>query len=281
MFKIFFNNKTIESVPIDIDHDAYHLPDLTYNPFVIKAKLDSALFEACEIEGLSCNKTISMVKQEVTSALLEKLTEDNSSENTTVFDSLYVTICKSIANSYWKLFLNSPEACKEFIGYKYIAENHQICDNDFFQFRTLGQGGFGAVCGVENCFTSKMLAQKAMNKARIKSKDAEDLVLVERETLAKIDSPFVLSLKYAFQTKDDVYLLMDVMTGGDLSFHLETEAKHCFDEERTKFYAAQVLLGIEHLHSLNLIYRDLKPGNILLSQDGNAVITGIIQKYLL
>ena len=65
----------------------------------------------------------------------------------------------------------------------------------------------------------------------------------------------------------------DIMTGGDLAFHLSNERR--FNVTRTRFYAAQVLLGLEHLHGLGIVYRDLKPQNILLGEDGNCAITDL------
>ena len=71
--------------------------------------------------------------------------------------------------------------------------------------------------------------------------------------LARVNSPFVTNLKYAFSTKDDLYLAIDLMTGGDLSFQLSKS--QYFNEETARFIAAQVLLGLEHLHSKGIIYR--------------------------
>jgi serine/threonine protein kinase len=96
---------------------------------------------------------------------------------------------------------------------------------------------------------------KVLNKKRVKMNKAEDLCWSERKILGRINSRFVLTLKYAFQTKEDLFLIMDVMTGGDMAFHLVNETR--FDVERCKFYAAQVILGLEHLHRL------VKPGFLL------------------
>ena len=102
------------------------------------------------------------------------------------------------------------------------------------------------VNGCKRKDTGKLYAMKMMNKKRVKVNKAEDLCWNERRVLAKINSRFVLTLKYAFQSKEELFLIMDVMTGGDLAFHLINECR--FDIERVRFYAAQVLLGLEHLH---------------------------------
>lgn len=120
----------------------------------------------------------------------------------------------------------------------------------------LGRGGFGVVNGCKKNNTGHLYAMKVMNKRRIKSKNAQDLCWNERIVLGKVDSPFVISLKYAFATEEDVYLILDLATGGDLAFHLAKEVR--FTEDRARFYAAQLLLGLEHLHSLDIVYRDMK-----------------------
>ena len=100
--------------------------------------------------------------------------------------------------------------------------------------------------------TGKIYAMKTMNKHRVKKEEAEDLCLSERAILGIIDSPFVLSVKYAFQNNDELSLVLDIMTGGDMGFHLDNERR--FSEERTKFYAAQILLGIFKLLKITFIY---------------------------
>jgi len=95
--------------------------------------------------------------------------------------------------------------------------------------------------------------------------------LAEKEVMSKINHPFIVSLKYSFQTEDRLYLVMDYMSGGELFFHLQKEEK--FPEARAKFYAAEICLALEHIHSLNIIYRDLKPENILLDHYGHVCMT--------
>lgn len=88
-------------------------------------------------------------------------------------------------------------------------------------------------------------------------------------------SDFVLNLRYALQQPKKVYLIFDLCSGGDLKFHLN-QMKHCrFPPLRARFYAAQILLGLEHIHSLNVVYRDLKPNNILLDEAGNCKISDL------
>lgn len=114
---------------------------------------------------------------------------------------------------------------------------------------------------------------KVMNKKRIKAKKSEQLSINERKCLAAVDSPFVVNLKYSFQTKEDLYLILDLMTGGDLSFHLSQKGR--FPKEECLYYAARIMLGLQALHDKNYVYRDLKPENLLLAEDGRVRISDL------
>jgi serine/threonine protein kinase len=79
-----------------------------------------------------------------------------------------------------------------------------------------------------------------------------------------MNSSFVLNLKYSFHNLDYAYLIFDMCNGGDLKYHLRTTINHCFDPIRTQFYGAEILLGLEHIHSFNIVYRDLKVMKLFL-----------------
>jgi len=93
----------------------------------------------------------------------------------------------------------------------------------------------------------------------------------ERQILELMDFPFIIKLKYAFQNEHKLYLIMDYCPGGELFFHIQRVER--FNEEAVKFYAAQITLAINHLHENNIIYRDLKPENVLIDKDGYIKIT--------
>jgi serine/threonine protein kinase len=86
-------------------------------------------------------------------------------------------------------------------------------------------------------------------------------------------SEFVTNLKYALQDEETLYLVMDLMLGGDLKFHLINAGR--FTEKRSRFYAAQVLLGLEHVHKLSIIYRDMKLENVLLDSQGHCRLSDL------
>ena len=94
---------------------------------------------------------------------------------------------------------------------------------------------------------------KVMNKRRVKAHQSEKLCWNERRILSLVDSPFVVCLKYAFTSKEDLFLILDLMRGGDLAFHLDKRGRFSMDEAR--YFAARTLLGLQHLHKNGIVYR--------------------------
>jgi serine/threonine protein kinase len=95
--------------------------------------------------------------------------------------------------------------------------------------------------------------------------------LTERNVLSIIDNPFIVKLYYSFQTSDKLFLILDYCPGGDLSEVLTKEGK--FTEEKAKIYLCEIILAIEDLHKRDIIFRDLKPDNVVLDFDGHALLT--------
>lgn len=121
-----------------------------------------------------------------------------------------------------------------------------------------------------------MYACKKLEKKRIKKRKGEPMVLTEKQILQRVNSRFVVSLAYAYETKDALCLVLTLLNGGDLKFHIYNMSNEPgFDVDRARFYAAEVTAGIEHLHSLGTVYRDLKPENILLDDHGHVRISDL------
>jgi serum/glucocorticoid-regulated kinase 2 len=93
----------------------------------------------------------------------------------------------------------------------------------------------------------------------------------ERAILEAVNHPFIVTLRYAFQTRDKLYIVTDFAPGGELFFWLKRD--RVFSQARARLYAAELVLALEHLHSLDVVYRDLKPENILLDADGHIKLT--------
>jgi serum/glucocorticoid-regulated kinase 2 len=142
---------------------------------------------------------------------------------------------------------------------------------DFELIKVLGRGAFGKVMLVEKKDTKLVYALKSMRKEDIIEKDQIEHTKTERYVLERSDSPFLVALEYAFQNPEKIFFVMRFMKGGELFQHLR-QAKR-FDENRAKFYAAEITLAIEHLHKMDVIYRDLKPENILMDEDGHVCLT--------
>ena len=96
-------------------------------------------------------------------------------------------------------------------------------------------------------------------------------IKTERILLEKLNHPFIMKLEYAFQSKKSLYLITPFMPGGELNYHIYKE--NFFDENKAKFYAAEIILGVNYIHENNCIYRDLKPENVLIGQDGHIKLT--------
>eukprot|EP01083_Nonionella_stella_P054503 143872_1 len=142
---------------------------------------------------------------------------------------------------------------------------------DFEMLKLVGKGSFGQVWQVQYKQTRQIYALKVLKKKDLVARKQVTHTNTERRILANIDHPFLVSLRFAFQTKSKLYMVMDFFNGGELFWHLQNESK--FTEKRARFYSAEICLAIECLHSHDITYRDLKPENILLDHDGHIKIT--------
>jgi len=136
--------------------------------------------------------------------------------------------------------------------------------------RVLGKGSFGKVVLVQKrqgTDRGSLFAMKILRKAHLVKRRQIERTRTERKVLSVVDHPFIMKLHYAFQTEDKLYLVLDYCPGGELFFHLSRFRR--FPERVARFYAAELLLAIGHLHKRGIIYRDLKPENVLLDADGH------------
>ncbi|XP_013163267.1 PREDICTED: G protein-coupled receptor kinase 2-like, partial [Papilio xuthus] len=163
-----------------------------------------------------------------------------------------------------------------YLQWKWL-EAQPVTQHTFRMYRVLGKGGFGEVCACQVRATGKMYACKKLEKKRIKKRKGEAMVLIEKQILQRINSRFVVNLAYAYETKDALCLVLTIMNGGDLKFHIYNMcgADTGLGLERARFYAAQVACGLEHLHKMGIVYRDCKPENILLDDAGHVRISDL------
>ncbi|KAH8346058.1 hypothetical protein KR067_000418, partial [Drosophila pandora] len=137
-----------------------------------------------------------------------------------------------------------------------------------FEFlKVLGKGTFGKVILCREKATAKLYAIKILKKEVIIQKDEVAHTLTESRVLKSTNHPFLISLKYSFQTNDRLCFVMQYVNGGELFWHLSHE--RIFTEDRTRFYGAEIISALGYLHSQGIIYRDLKLENLLLDKDGH------------
>ncbi|CEN60066.1 Putative Serine/threonine-protein kinase sck1 [Aspergillus calidoustus] len=153
------------------------------------------------------------------------------------------------------------------------TDKKQVGPNDFQILKLIGKGTFGQVYQVKKKDTRRIYAMKVLSKKVIIQKKEVAHTLGERNILvrtAMAASPFIVGLKFSFQTPTDLYLVTDYMSGGELFWHLQKEGR--FQEPRAKFYIAELILALQHLHDHDIVYRDLKPENILLDANGHIAL---------
>ncbi|XP_072228113.1 G protein-coupled receptor kinase 5-like [Leuresthes tenuis] len=156
-----------------------------------------------------------------------------------------------------------------------MLERQPITKHTFRQYRLLGKGGFGEVWACQARATGMMYACKKLEKTHVKKRRGEAMALNEKQILEGLDSRFVVNLAYAYETKHDLCMVLTMMSGGDLKFHIYNMGPPGLDTDRVRFYAAEVCCGLTHLHQKSILYRDLKPENILLDDNGHIRISDL------
>ena len=142
---------------------------------------------------------------------------------------------------------------------------------DFSIQRTLGTGSFGRVHLVQSRHNQRFYAIKVLKKVQVVKMKQIEHTNDERTMLQRVKHPFLVNLWGTFQDSKNLYMVMDFIEGGEL-FSLLRKSQR-FPNPVAKFYAAEVTLALDYLHSLDIIYRDLKPENLLLDRHGHIKIT--------
>ncbi|KAF9947140.1 hypothetical protein BGZ72_010841 [Mortierella alpina] len=157
--------------------------------------------------------------------------------------------------------------CKE----EAIDFTSEIELSHFHLLRSVGKGAFGKVRVVQHKKTKEIYALKYINKAKCIRMRAVENIIQERRLLEEVEFSLICNLRYAFQDDENLFMVLDLMLGGDLRFHLERAGP--MREDVVRFYVAELALALNSLHARRIIHRDLKPDNVLLDEHGHAHLT--------
>jgi serum/glucocorticoid-regulated kinase 2 len=152
--------------------------------------------------------------------------------------------------------------------------------DDFTLLTVIGKGSYAKVVLVKKKSNDKVYAMKILKKKHIEKKKQEAHILTERNVLVEVSHPFIIKLYSSFQTPEKLFFVLEYCPGGELFGVLSKKSR--FSEEQTKFYAAQIVLALEYLHERDIIYRDLKPENVLIDAEGYIRLTdfGLSKMYV-
>ena len=151
-----------------------------------------------------------------------------------------------------------------------FTKDKDVSLEDFDIKTVLGKGTFGKVYLVEKKNDGKVYAMKSIRKDIMIENDQIESAKMEKKILMSNKHPFLVKMSYVFQTDQKVYFVMDFIRGGELFTHLSNEKR--FSEDKTRFYALQIMLSLGYLHKEGIIYRDIKPENILMGEDGYLIL---------
>ena len=142
---------------------------------------------------------------------------------------------------------------------------------EFTVIRTIGKGYCGRVLLAKKHSDNKLYALKAISKSRLVNSSLLPRTIAERNILLQANHPFIPKLYAAFQTENQLILVLEFVGGGDLQHHLDKGI--VFSPKQAKIYLAEMVIALSHLHKMGVVFRDLKPSNILISNDGNLKLT--------
>lgn len=135
----------------------------------------------------------------------------------------------------------------------------------------VGKGSYGKVLLVKKTDTKELYAMKVLKMKEIVRRGQVEHTKTERRILEAVNHPFIVKMNYAFKSETKLFFVLDYCPGGELFFYLSKIGR--FKEDAARFYASNILLALEELHKMNILYRDLKPENVLVGFDGYVKLT--------
>lgn len=153
-----------------------------------------------------------------------------------------------------------------------LHNNNDDVNFDHFQIlRAIGKGSFGKVCIVQKRDSGVLYAMKYVSRSACESRGALGGVIKEVELLASLEHPFLVNLWFSFQDEEDLFMVCDLLTGGDLRYHLQNRVE--FSEESVALLVCELGSALDYLQNQRVVHRDVKPDNILLDGCGHAHLT--------
>ncbi|TYI82261.1 hypothetical protein E1A91_D05G210300v1 [Gossypium mustelinum] len=153
----------------------------------------------------------------------------------------------------------------------HMSHKERTTIDDFEIIKPISRGAFGKVFLARKRTTGDLFAIKVLKKLDMIRKNDIERILAERNILIAVRNPFVVRFFYSFTCRDNLYLVMEYLNGGDLYSLLRKVG--CLDEDVARTYIAELVLALEYLHSVGIVHRDLKPDNILIAHDGHIKLT--------
>ncbi|GMH92645.1 hypothetical protein TL16_g12408 [Triparma laevis f. inornata] len=202
-------------------------------------------------------------------ALVEKARTDKTALKTDTLDKIQHKIFMDMFKSTFIPFKGSGH---------YTAMKSEMNDifnkvtmDDFDLFEKIGEGGFAKVIRVRKKSTGKYYALKVQRKKDLVEMYLDDPKRLETEktVFASCHHPFIVDLDYSLQTDTCALLVLGLANAGNLQDVINAASDHRVPLDRVVFYSAELVLGLSHLHDLKMMYRDLKPSNVLLCEDGH------------
>ncbi|KAN0004451.1 hypothetical protein ACTFIZ_010616 [Dictyostelium cf. discoideum] len=246
------------------------LRESTESPF--KSMMDTfknTIISTSPTECEESSSSSSLSSSTITTPSEESLSSGEESSSISDNESKIITIATTLKPS--NSVQDFTPLCNGAQETEIVKISNSINLSNFIIKHLVGKGGFGKVFQVIHVDTQKVYALKVIKKNHIIAKKSVVNTLAEKDILKKISHPFIVNLHYAFQNEKKLYLVMDFINGGQLFYHLQKEA--IFSEDQVRFYMAELILALEHLHDSNIVHRDLKPENILLDSQGHCILT--------
>ena len=276
------NNKNNNNILINDNENNYEYGDSVIIKDDIKDEKVSNNENRIEIKNYNINNISSYKSQKINTdsddinniKINEFYFNDNSNNNQTP------RINDNKNNNNHLHFNNNQNNIDELTDSNYSSDEEdnnnpnsskKIGPSNFICLALLGQGSFGEVYLVQQKNTQNYFAMKVLDKKRIEKQNIFKYAMTERNVLSIINFPFIVKLNYAFQTKEKLFLLLDYCPGGDLSKQLQIQTR--FSEDKAKFYICEITLALGELHKKDIIFRDLKPDNIVIDKEGHAMLT--------